>query len=116
MSAKVDSWIQGRAALRTWPGCQTWSRLSLPPDASCPPEGLHLRPHTSCWCPVSRSFTWSRSLCKAMVKDMLLYASTQITNVAGQATYKSCLLSCQPPESPTDESSSHWLAIGWPKR
>ena len=41
------------------PACQMLSTLSLPPDASCVPEGDHLRPHTSCVCAVSRPCTCS---------------------------------------------------------
>ena len=41
---------------------QMWSRLSLPPLASCAPLGDHFRPHTSCSWPRSVAVTCSRIL------------------------------------------------------
>ena len=40
-------------AVATRRSSQIFSRLSLPPEASCTPPGAHLSPQTSCWCPCS---------------------------------------------------------------
>lgn len=38
---------------------QMWRRLSLPPLASCWPDGAHLRPQTSWLCPTNCEIKWS---------------------------------------------------------